>query len=108
MVALPGVSAANASFSAGTLKVDYDPGRVLPGLIAEAIRAVGFSCNHGTPGETKEHMHGDHGSQEMQGSRVSYYVAVTPNQFGRFGCCRRNPITPSSMSAVGAASSPAL
>jgi Cu2+-exporting ATPase len=65
VAAIPGVSAANANFPAGTLKVDYDPAMLSPGLIADAIRANGFSCNHGTPGETKEHMHGDHGSQAM-------------------------------------------
>ena len=42
--ALPGVSAANANFPAGTLKVDYDPAGLSPARIADAIRAVGFAC----------------------------------------------------------------
>ncbi|MBF6024882.1 copper-translocating P-type ATPase [Lysobacter niastensis] len=44
VAALPGVLAASANFSAGTLKVDYDPARLTPGQIAHAIRAEGFSC----------------------------------------------------------------
>lgn len=51
VAALPGVSAANANFPAGTLKVDYDPARLSSAQIAEIIRAEGFSCYQGTPGE---------------------------------------------------------
>jgi Cu2+-exporting ATPase len=60
VAAIPGVSAANANFAAGTLKVDYDPARLSPGQIADAIRDQGFSCDHGTPSEHKECMPGDH------------------------------------------------
>jgi len=62
---LDGVSAANANFPAGTLKVEYDPSRLSPGQIAAAIRDQGFSCNHGTPSENKECMPGDHGRHAM-------------------------------------------
>ncbi|HEY8329078.1 MAG TPA: copper-translocating P-type ATPase [Rhodanobacter sp.] len=60
--ATPGVSAANANFPSGTLKVDYDPDRLSPGQIAGVIRGAGFSCNHGTPGVTTSHTHADHGA----------------------------------------------
>ena len=61
VAALSGVCAANANFPAGTLRVDYDPSRLSPGQIAEAIRAEGFSCNHGAPGGTATCAHEDQG-----------------------------------------------
>ena len=59
VAAIPGVSATNANFSAATLKVEYEPSRLSPGQIAEAIRAEGFSCNHGAPGEVSTCAHKD-------------------------------------------------
>ncbi|MHB8912915.1 MAG: heavy metal translocating P-type ATPase, partial [Lysobacter sp.] len=59
---LDGVVAANANFAAGTLKVDYDPAKLSPGQIADAIRAEGFACDRGSPGGTTEPAHGDHGA----------------------------------------------
>jgi len=59
---IDGVYRANANFAAGTLRVEFDPARLSPGQIADAIRAQGFSCNHGTPGGTTEHAYGAHGT----------------------------------------------
>lgn len=59
--ATPGVSAANANFPSGTLKVDYDPDRLSPEQIAAVIRSAGFSCNQGTPGGAAFHAQADHG-----------------------------------------------
>jgi len=41
---LGGVASANANFAAGTLKVSYDPTRLSPDDIADAIAAEGFAC----------------------------------------------------------------
>ncbi|HEY5614145.1 MAG TPA: heavy metal translocating P-type ATPase [Lysobacter sp.] len=49
---LDGVVAANANFAAGTLKVSYDPARLSPGDVADAIAAEGFFCGRGIPGVT--------------------------------------------------------
>ncbi len=62
---LPGVRAADASFAASRLKVDYDPAQVDASRIAEAIRRCGFECAtnghrdvaHAHDGHTHAHHH---------------------------------------------------
>jgi len=71
-----GVLAANANFAAGTLKVEYDPFRLSPGQIADAIRDQGFSCDHGIPGGKKEHTHGDRGVHAMSMPTSAVSVAA--------------------------------
>lgn len=46
---LPGVSAAEANFAAGTLRVTYARDRVQPAEISAAIRACGFACRSPQP-----------------------------------------------------------
>ena len=53
---LDGVASANANFATGTLRVVYDPNGLSPGVIAETIRAQGFSCNGGTADAAADHL----------------------------------------------------
>lgn len=63
VVGVDGVSEANANFAAGTLKVVYDPAKVSPKRIADAIRADGFSCGRGISGLTPVQTDAEHGAR---------------------------------------------
>lgn len=73
VAALPGVSAANANFAAGTLRVNYDPAGLPPGQIAAAIRVEGFSCNQGVPGGSATCAHEN---QDAHGAHVPMSKSV--------------------------------
>lgn len=87
LAALPGVLAANANFPAGTLKVDYDPASLSPGRIADVIRAEGFSCNQGTPGEVAASSHKDHGDHatHMPRSAATLRAVTAPDDHPEHG-----------------------
>jgi Cu2+-exporting ATPase len=78
VAALPGVLAANANFSAGTLKVDYDPARLSPGQIADAIRAEGFSCNQDSSHDGAARSEKDHGDHATLGPASAIAPSTAP------------------------------
>ncbi|WP_246109212.1 heavy metal translocating P-type ATPase [Vulcaniibacterium gelatinicum] len=55
---LDGVLAANANYSAATLRVEYDPQRVSPRAVAAAVRQAGFACHPGAAPPVDRHVHG--------------------------------------------------